>query len=348
MMKAKILCSFFVIFLCNGCSFFYVVKQGAYQLNLLAGAEPIEMALRKPNLDRNQRRKLELILDVREFAQLKLKLNARKNYKDVNLEWGKRIHTVSGSAPLRFKPYLWWFPVIGSVPYKGFFNEADADEEKQRVEAAGYETQKREIHGYSTLGYFADPVWPHMLLMSEHALVELIIHELAHATVYFSNQTPFNETFANFVGKRGARAYVAHRFGSESNAVKIWDQYDENLKRYYQFFHELYAELDKIYKSDIGDHNKYEQKAAHLAAARARYEGLVKQNVLPDIDFSMVNNAYLLSFKSYNEDHEVFEKLFSLVGNDFGRFIDEINYYGRTDTPFISLREHVQILAEKQ
>lgn len=346
MMKAKIFCGIFALLAMNGCSVFYVAKQGVYQLNLLAGAEPIEIALRRTTLDTNQRKKLELILDVRRFAKEHLKLNPHKNYKDVNLDWDKRIHTISGSAPLQFKPYLWWFPVIGSVPYKGFFSEADADVEKRSLERQGYETQKREIHGYSTLGYFSDPVWPAMLQMHEHALAELIIHELTHATVYIPNQTPFNETFANFVGKIGARAYIEYRFGEKS--VALWDKYNESLKRYHQFFHDLYAHLDELYQQELPDEEKLAKKKLFFGDAQKRYNILVKEDKLPPADFSRINNAYLLSFKSYNEDFDVFEKLFSLMDNDFKKFMDEVNYYGRTDTPFISLRERVRNLEYKK
>jgi predicted aminopeptidase len=348
MKTATILSCCVALFLSNGCSLFYVLKQGIYQMSLLSGAEPIELALRTPDLDANKRKKLELILDVRHFAENELKLEAKKNYKDVNLSWDQRIHTISGSAALKFRPYLWWFPVVGNVPYKGFFNETDADLEKKLVEAQGFETQKREIHGYSTLGYFSDPVWPAMLLMSEQALVELIIHELAHATVYIPNQTPFNETFASFVGKHGARAYIVHRFGKNSDAVTIWDRIDQNEKRYHQFFHELYATLNNLYGQEMTDHEKRAKKAIIYAEAKKDYETLVRENKLPSIDFNNVNNAYLLSFKSYNEDFHVFDKLMSLVGGDFGKFIDEINYYGRTTTPFLSLRDRVENLETKK
>ena len=302
------------------------------------------MALRKTDLDANQRKKLELILDVRRFAEQHLKLDAHKNYKDVNLGWDKRIHSISASAELKFAPYLWWFPIIGSVPYKGFFNEADADREQKSLERQGLETQKREIHGYSTLGYFSDPVWPAMLLMPEEALVELIIHELAHATVYIPNQTPFNETFANFVGKNGARAYLEYRFGKQSDEVKSWYRYDASLKRYHQFFHDLYARIDRLYNQDMPDNEKRDKKAQILVAAEERYKALVSEKKVMAINFSSINNAYLLSFKSYNEDFDVFDKLMSLVGDDFGKFIDEVNYYGRTDAPFISLHERIKSL----
>ncbi len=348
MTKAKHLIFFLAIStVLSGCSVFYVVKQGVFQLELIAGAESIETALRKPTLDHSQRKKLELILDVRRFAEQTLKLNVHKNYKDINLSWHRSIHTITASSPIMFKPYLWWFPVIGSVPYKGFFSERDADLERKRLEASGYETQKREISGYSTLGYFADPVWPAMLDMADFALAELIIHELAHATVYLPNQTSFNETFANFVGKVGARAYVVNRFGENSTIVQKMDAYRKNGKAYQEFFQNLYSRLDELYGKSISDEEKLQQKQIMLNDARVEYESLVSQGAMFKIDFSEINNAYLLSFKSYHDNSDVFAKLFSLVGSDFGAFIEEVNFYARSSAPFASLGERAQRLEKK-
>lgn len=337
-----------VVILNSGCSFFYVVKQGAYQLSLLADAEPISLALRRNDLDRESRRKLELILDVRAFAAEHLFLRGDKNYKDVNLSWRHVIHTVSASDPLKFKPYLWWFPVIGNVPYKGYFEENDATKEEQRLKSLGLETQKRKVHGYSTLGYFADPVWPAMLGMNDFSLIDLIIHELAHATVYFANQTPFNETFASFVGQYGARAYIANRFGKESEQMTKYVTYEEQSKRYDDFFQHLYDELEDIYSSSKPDAEIISAKEATYHKAKSDYETMVKRKEIFDMDWSLVNNAYLLSFKSYNHDDKVFADLLTSMHGDFRKFIDEVAYYGRSSTPFLSLRTRISALGGRQ
>lgn len=340
-------CFVLTLLLLSSCSISYVIKQGFYQFKLLSEAKPIEKALRSKDLDKNTRKKLELILDVRSFAAQKLKLSIHKNYQDVNLDWHHTIHTVSASEALKFKPYLWWFPVIGFVPYKGFFLEKDADKEAAKLLLLGYEIDKREVSGYSTLGYFSDPVWPDMLLMNDFGLIELIIHELAHATLYIPNQTPFNETFANFVGKKGATAYIENRYGISSRQMEQLNDYNKRVKLYSDFFHNLYNQLDTLYNSNLPDEDKLNRKNDLLNQAKMRYNKLVKDNLLLEIDWSSINNAYLLSFKSYHQDQDLFDDLFAAVEGDFTRFIEEVRLFGNTAAPFVSLRQRVNVLVHK-
>lgn len=323
------------------------MKQGVYQLKLLAESEPIEMALRSKELDPKLRQKLELIIDVREFAGNRLRLKADRNYKDVNLSWKHIIHTVSASEALKFKSYHWWFPIIGSVPYKGYFNKDDAINEENRLKALGYETQNGRIYGYSTLGYFSDPVWPIMLRLDDEDLIELIIHELAHATVYFPNQTPFNETFANFVGKMGARAFLRERYGENSRELASLKEHQAQTEVHNEFFYNLYLSLDKLYKSDQNDEEKKLGKRGLLKSAEHDYALMSERLSSMHVDWAHVNNAYLLSFKRYNYDEEVFRKLFTIVGGDFQRFLDDVQFYGNARDPFMSLRQRIDALARK-
>jgi predicted aminopeptidase len=341
MSKVKYLILLALFLGAQSCSMLYVIKQGVYQLKLISGAESMEQVLRSRNLDMKERRKLELISDVRKFCQQKLHLKADRNYRNVNMSWRHIIHTVSASCPLSFRSYLWRFPIIGSVPYKGFFDEADAALEEQELKAQGLDTQKRTVTGYSTLGFFSDPVLPSMLTLGDDALIELIIHELAHATIYFSNQTPFNETFANFVGKTGTKAYIAYRFGPSSEELRRVHAYHQQLQIYRDFFHDLYRDLDNLYSSYLPEKQKNIEKIKLIDEAKDRYAELPIDSSFKGIDWARINNAYLLSFKNYNQDDAVFEELLTKVHGDFGAFLNEVNWYGNTSDPFASLRSRL-------
>jgi predicted aminopeptidase len=334
----KIFCLTLLLAL-SSCSFSYVVKQGIFQLELLAGAEPIPIALRSKDLDAKKRAKLILIQDVRSFAKAELGLKA-KNYQDVNLSWDRALFTVSAAEALKFEPYRWWFPIIGYVPYKGFFDKDDAIFERNRLVTLGFDTQVGRVDGYSTLGYFLDPVWPSMLNLSDQALVDLIIHELTHETIYVANQTIFNETLASFVAKVGTKMYMEKRFGIKSAEYQKVVDYQRDHQTYQDFFYDLYGRLDKAYGLNQTLAEKTKNKSAILLDAKHRYQKLSIGEDFQQLDWSRINNAYLMSFKSYNFDDPVFLELLELSKN-FKHFISELSYYSQSHDPFKSLRERV-------
>lgn len=339
------LCLIATLALCQmfaGCSVFYVAKQGVYQMKLLADAEPIEQALRSPELSTETRSKLMLISEVRRYAQDKLHLKANKNYKNVNLAWKHVLYNVSASEPLAFKPYTWWFPIIGKVPYKGYFEEEDADREILRLEKESFQTLKRRVGGYSTLGYFSDPVWPAMLKMSDQSLVELIIHELTHATFYKPYQTPFNETLANFVGKIGARSFYVDKYGEQSAEVGVLDRIMHDEKVQNDFFFKLYQELDALYKSDHPDQEKLKRQKQSLEEGKENFLQLPIEASSKNIDWSRINNAFLLAYKTYNQDESVFVDLLKSTNGNFERFFKEIELHSEGANPFVALRQYLK------
>lgn len=341
-MKLRLIAILALFHLLAGCSMFYVAKQGAYQMKLLADSEPIWQALRSPKLSKNTRSKLMLIDEVRSYAQDKLHLKAKKNYKDVNLSWKHILYNVSASEALAFKPYTWWFPIIGKVPYKGFFEEKDADLEVSRLQKEGFQTLKRRVGGYSTLGYFSDPVWPAMLAMSDESLVELIIHELTHATFYMPYQTPFNETLANFVGRTGARRFFVDKFGEGSVEVKKLDSVMHDEKVENDFFFKLFQDLDTLYKSDSSEQAKIDGRRHIMEDAHKRFLQLPIDPNLRNIDWSRINNAFLLAFKTYNQDESVFVDLLIRVKGDFEHFFKELELHSQGPDPFLALRQYLK------
>lgn len=343
-MNARLFVAISALLITNGCSLFYVAKQGVYQLKMVGGSEPIEKALRSNQLTPTMRKKLELVVDVRQFALDYLHLVAHKNYKDINLDWHEVIHTVSASDSLAFKPYQWWFPIIGYVPYKGFFDLADAKKEEAKLKTLGFETQNRPISGYSTLGFFPDPLWPSMLELSDFSLIELIIHELTHATVYIPNQTSFNETLANFVGTFGARSYIHNRYHDNGKTLAKFDTYQHQLGLYREFFYNLYQKMDTIFQSNDSDEIKLLNKQKVLQHAEKEFLDLPIHDDFKKIDWSTINNATMLSFKRYNYDDKIFLDLLNALQGNFELFLQEVNYYGRADDAFLSLKNRLREL----
>jgi predicted aminopeptidase len=234
---------------------------------------------------------------------------------------------VSASAKDSFTRHEWWFPVVGKVPYKGFFNVEDALKERAKLEKKGLDVWIRGVDAFSTLGWFRDPLYSYMKKYSERHLAELIIHELLHATVYLKGQSQFNEELAEFVGTEGSRLYIEKK--QETGSTVPDDAGAVNARAdsaaYLAFIRALIAELDGLYKSGLPREEKLQRKAQIIEEAKARfnesYEERFKTDNYRGFIELQVNNAYLELYRLYHEEDHYFKSLYERSGNDLAKFI---------------------------
>ena len=115
------------------------------------------------------------------------------------------------------EPYTWWFPIVGRIPYRGYFNKDRADAEAAEMEQRGYDTMVRPAVAFSSLGFFNDPLLSNLLRLSRVELAGVIIHELFHRTYFLASDVMFDESAATYVGSAGAvkffEAYRGARLG---------------------------------------------------------------------------------------------------------------------------------------
>lgn len=182
----------------------YGIRQGKGQLNIVWNAKPVDEFLKDPDFPDSLKAKLTLINEVRKYAIDSLGLKDTKNYKTLYDQKGREIMwVVTACEPFRLKAKEWVFPVLGAVPYKGFFNEQRAIDLKKELEQQGWDVSIRNPGGWSTLGWFTDPILSKMLERSVGDLANLIIHEMSHATIFVKDSIDFNENLATFIGDRG-------------------------------------------------------------------------------------------------------------------------------------------------
>ena len=86
-----------------------------------------------------------------------------------------------------------------------------ADKEMELLKEAGYDVGMRTVGGWSTLGWFKDPILSNMLNRSYGDLANLIIHELVHATIFVKDSVEFNENLASFIGDQGAKLFLKRK-----------------------------------------------------------------------------------------------------------------------------------------
>jgi predicted aminopeptidase len=186
----------------------------------MRAAQPIESVLDDPATPASVRQRLSLVLEVREFAR-GLGLSVEDQYTRYAPWPGDYVvTTVVTTRPGEVDPAGFWFPIVGRVPYKGYFEAARAAGEAERLRGRGLDVCLVKVPAYSTLGWFDDPVTDPMLRQSEGSLVETLLHELTHATIFVRDRAAFNEGIASFVGEEARVQFYAETRGAPAAEVE--------------------------------------------------------------------------------------------------------------------------------
>jgi len=323
------------------CSPLYVLQAGYEEAKILWHRKPIAEVLRRPDLDAATREKLALVLRVRRFVAQELDFAVGGSYSSITeIAQPPLVYVLTAAPRTSLEPYTWWFPIIGRVAYKGYFDQAAAKREAQRLEARGYDTYVRTAVAFSTLGWFSDPLLPHLLQYDQETLANIVIHELFHTTFYLPGQTAFNEALANFAGHRGAIAFFSREQGHDAavtqRAVATW----KNELTIAAFLAEAAGRLEALYRSSLSETEKLRQREVfftHLQEEFRSLPGPVRQN--SDFATVQLNNAVVLHYLIYLQDLGVFEEIFQQNGQDLRQTLNRIIAAAKdADNPFEEVR----------
>jgi len=333
----------------SACSPFYVLRAAYEEGKILWRREPIAGYIQSPAVSLDTKEKLELVLAVREYARDVLKLNVGGSYSSYSyVDRPDLTHIVVAAPKTELRLYTWWFLIVGSVPYKGFFEKADAEEEARRLNLEGYDTNIRPSAAFSTLGWFDDPLLSHLLRYDKVVLSEIIFHELFHQTLYVNGAGAFNESVANFVGHHAAIDFFRQRFGEQSaeyrRAVDGWAEERE----FGVFIAELAQRLTELYNRDISREDKLRLREEVFSRGKAEWSGRIAdrpQHRFRAFSQQPLNNAVLMHYLVYLKDLDLFESLYELSGRSLGKTIERLKQaVDGAGEPFDSVR---RLLAAK-
>lgn len=312
------------------CSPAYVLRAGYEEARILRRRQPIDRLIADPRTPQERRGKLQLVLEARAYAKDSLRLDVGKSYTLFS-EVKKDTLALVLSAARRdtFAAHTWWFPIVGRVPYKGFFSEADAKREQRQLEARGYDTYLRPTSAFSTLGWFTDPLLSTLLRYDSVSLGNTVIHEVTHNTVYVPGQAMWNESFATFVGGRGAIDFFCGRYGPESPYCRDATQEWQDQLVFGAFLSEIVQQLEAVYaRRDLTAAEKVERREAVFQRARDDFRQRVRPRLkvatFETFDRSPLNNATLISRRLYYGRLELFEAVYQSRGRDLPRTIAEV------------------------
>ncbi len=292
----------------------YGIEQGLGQLEMVRNAVPIDDLLADPEYPDSLKQKLLLIKEIRRYAIDSLHLKDSKNYNAVyDLKGRPTAYVVQACEKYRIKKYLWKFPVVGKLPYKGFFDEEDAKKEVAWLENQGYDTRIAHPSGWSTMGWFTDPVLSTMLRRSEGELADLIIHELTHSTVFVKDNSELNENIADYVGENGAKRYLASKYGDTSAILFNYAAMITDNERMAMYFLRGAHKLDSLYQS------------ADFIALPDNEKDTLKRAMIQDI----INNVDTVNFVRI-KPQRIQSSRMKNINNTF--FTSYMTYYNRKDS----------------
>jgi predicted aminopeptidase len=305
----------------------YLARAGFEEARILLKRRSIAKLVDDSTVTADLRERLRLVLAARAFAADSLHLAVGETYTTyVDVGRDTLLLVMSAAWRDRLRPYTWTYPIVGIVPYKGFFSAGRARAAAAQLEGQGYDVYLRTAGAFSTLGYFSDPLFSTAISRDTVELVATVIHELAHNTLYVKSQTPFNESFASFVGYRGAEAFFLSRGDSldARRAAARWG--DERTLDV--FWAELARRLDSAYAAPHSPEALAATRTTLFDWARQQLTGPVGQS-LETYDWrwfvrAPLNNAVVIAQRIYREKLNLFDELYAAKGGNLAETIRAI------------------------
>lgn len=294
------------------------------QFELLVKRKDIENLLDAPTLAPERRRKLTLVLELRDFAADELALPHGGSYGDyVALEREAVVWNVVAAPEFDVAPKTWCYPVAGCVSYRGYFRRESAHRHAERLARRGWDVLVAPVPAYSTLGRFDDPVTSPMLAFDPVRLAGLLFHELAHQRVYVAGDTRFNEAYATAVERAGVRRWLTRR--GEQQRLADWERRRRTAAAFTELLLRTRRELEALYRRDLAPARMREAKGAAFARLQQRYRRFRETHDTGRFDRWMardLNNAHLALTATYAAGTDAFAALLAEYGGDFARFHD--------------------------
>jgi predicted aminopeptidase len=301
----------------------YVSQAAAGQVGILRAARPLRDVLRDDGIPPRTRRLLSAVPAIKAYGRSQGLKPTQSYERYADLGRSSAVWVVQGCAELSFDVRRWSFPIVGSVPYLGFFDEARARRYAQDLARdEGLDVDVRTASAFSTLGWFHDPILSTMIGGRDDALGDLanvVLHESVHATVYVNDQSALNESLASFVADRLTLPWLEGAVGRDAPETTAWVAEQLRERARVARLHGTYVALDGLYRSSGDDATKRAEKARILGETAA------------ELHTRPLNNAVLAGFRTYDSGVPALERLLEACGGSFARMLHAVGTLGPSD-----------------
>lgn len=296
----------------------YLTRAGIEQTAILEKRRPIAKLVADSSLPADTRAYLKLVLAVREHA-VDLGLEAGKTYTEYSDIGRDTLLLVLSASPKDcICPYLWKYPIVGKIPYKGFFDVKMARREADKMTARDYDISLRPAAAYSTLGWFQDPLLSTAMVKDSVELASLVFHEIAHNTLYVKSATPFNESFAQLVGYRATEEFFRGR-GDSVLADRARDRWHDEIVLG-EFYDQLLGRLEAFYATRPAGDSLQAGRVAIGRWSREQLEGPFGARLrtirVGRLAERPINNATLVGVRIYRTHLDWFDRWYETKGGN--------------------------------
>ena len=314
----------------TGCSTAKYYSHAAVgHLQLTAGQAPIHELIQDQKVEKKLKRQLQLVIELREFAETKLNLEVGKAYsKYKQLDRSAAVWVVYAAPAFSLELKSWNYPIIGEYQSKGFFKKAMAMDYAGGLKEKGFDVYLGEATAYSTLGWFNDPLLSTFLEDNDEQLAEVLFHELTHRTYYLKGDTMFNESFATAFARQGVQLWL-----KEKGEFQKLTKYQDTIKREDEFrgvLQQAKSKLGIIYKNadDTPEDILQKRKQQFIQSFKTSCLNLRKKwnskNALKGWIEGDVNNAKLGASSVYLSKVPYFTELWMESGEDPKKYLELI------------------------
>jgi predicted aminopeptidase len=316
----------------------YFYQQAKGGLDIAFNTKPLSEVLQDKTMPDSLKKRILYIQEVRKYAIDSLGLHDNpKVYQTLYNQNGQSlVHLLTVAERYKMEAKEFTFPIvswfIGSFTYKGFFDSTAAINEQNIWKLKGYDTEMGQGIAYSTLGWLPEPILSNMLYYPDGKLASLIIHEMTHGTIFVKNDHETSENLANFIGDYGAKRFLKFKYGIDSKQFKRYSQSRIFRDSFIKHLNKGTLKLDSLYRTFQPNFtSKYKDSLKYsLIEKIERSQDTIYRKLpnLPTYKFDkndLPNNAYFVSFKTYNSKQNEFENIFKFQFNeDFKRFLNHL------------------------
>ena len=312
----------------GGCSTLgYYAQAISGQMELIHKARPIPDVIADPATSAEVKRKLERVVQIRNYASQALSLPDNESYRRyADLQRPYVVWNVFAAPEFSVEPRQWCFPFAGCVGYKGYFAQAGAERFAAEVRAEGFDVYIGGVPAYSTLGWFKDPVLNTFIRYPDAEIARLIFHELAHQVAYAKGDTTFNESFAVTVEEEGVQRWLAAYGTPEQKSA--FEQAQVHRQAFMEMVARYCLRLAELYREPLPAEAMRARKVQVFAQMHADYLALKQSwGGFSGYDWwfdQPLNNAQLASVAIYTQLVPAFEALLRSRGGDLPAFYKEV------------------------